>query len=178
LAVDARLNLVIGEVIKNAGGQVLVQRSGYANFINTMSAKKLLFGCENSGHAMYNFAWRGSRQFVYGDAIIQILFILQYLSKKKIKLSDAIKPFTDNYKISGELNFPAKNFDALAAKIKKTYSNCKISELDGVSVWSKKNDWFFNVRPSHTEPLVRVNIEAKDDVTVELVKNKLLVIMR
>jgi|GEM_PF-449452 len=179
IAADARLGLLIAETIKHNGGKTYVQRSGYANFISTMNEKKFLFGCENSGHFIFNFALKsGGRQYVYGDAIIPILLILKYLRKNKLKLSQAIKPFAEAYKISGELNFPDVDFARLEPKIRKYFSGAKFSKVDGLSVFGPKRQWFLNIRPSQTEPLVRVNIEAKNDKLLRQIKEEVLALIK
>jgi len=179
IVADARLGLLIADTIKKNGGKAYIQRSGYANFITTMDDKKLLFGCENSGHFILNFALKpGGRQYVYGDAIIPILLILKYLRQNKLKLSQAIKPFTETYKISGELNFSDIDFVRLEPKIKKYFSGAKFSKVDGLSVFGPSKKWFFNVRPSQTEPLTRVNIEAKDDKLLRQIKEEIISLIR
>ncbi|MFA5029136.1 MAG: hypothetical protein WC518_00075 [Patescibacteria group bacterium] len=174
---DARLNLAITEVIKNNGGRPLSHRSGYANFIDFMTKKKLLFGCENSGHFLINFALKKKRQYVYGDTLIILLLILKYLKEKNLKLSQAIEPFEKKYVISGEQNFRVKDFKKLMLKIKKEFRGNRLETIDGLSVWSQGGDWFFNIRPSHTEPVVRLNVEAKNKKIInQLVKKIKLII--
>ena len=178
IVADARLNLAIVKAVADQGGKILVQRSGYANFIKTMTEKKLLFGCENSGHVIINFALKKKQQYVYGDVLIPALLILKHLKKNKLTLSQAVKPFAGSYAISGELNFPAKDFSKLAARIRRAFPTAKFSKLDGLSARDPKQDWFFNVRPSHTEPLVRVNIEAGSNRLVNQLKKKLLALIK
>ncbi|MEI6288193.1 MAG: phosphomannomutase/phosphoglucomutase [bacterium] len=176
ITVDARLTLGIKEIISQNGGQPIVSRSGYANIISTMQKKKLLFGCENSGHYMFNFALKkGGRHYAYGDAILPALIILEFLGKSQIKLSEAIKPLLTKYPISGEINMPNKIFSEVEKKITALYKSEKISHLDGLSI--QGSDFFINIRPSKTEPLVRLNIEAKNKTKLEEVKNKILKII-
>lgn len=174
IVVDGRLNLAIAQTIKKNGGRILSHRAGYANFIHTMSAKKLLFGCENSGHFMFNFSLKQNPSYVYGDVIIPVLLVLKYLKENKIKLSQAVKKFKDDYVISGELNFPISNFGRAVKKIKNNFKGAKFSKLDGLSVWGKNQDWFFNLRPSHTEPVVRLNLEARNLKILQQLKEQVL----
>ncbi|MFA6525822.1 MAG: hypothetical protein WCT26_00195 [Candidatus Buchananbacteria bacterium] len=174
IVADARLNLAIEKAIRDSGGKILVHRAGYANFIKTMTEKKLLFGCENSGHFMYNFNLKNKKQFVYGDAIISVLLVLKYLKQNKLKLSEAIKPISSNYQISGELNFKTARFDQISQEIKKLFPRDKISLIDGLSVTAVDRLWFFNIRPSHTEPVIRLNIEAVSKETLEKIKKQIL----
>jgi phosphomannomutase len=178
VTIDARLNLALNEVIKNNGGKVLRHRSGYANFIHTMSRKGLLFGCENSGHFMFNFKLKGARSFVYGDAIIPILIVADYLSRNKTSLSKIIDKFKKRYVISGELNFKTDKFEAIVKTLKKNFSKAKMDELDGLSVFDPSGDWFFNLRPSHTEPIIRLNIEAKDKGKLNQLKDEIISIIK
>lgn len=174
VVIDARLSLALSAVIKKNGGQVLRHRSGYANLISTMSRKGLLFGCENSGHFMFNLKLKTKKSFVYGDAIIPILLIADYLKTHKLKLYEAIKPFKSQYLISGELNFKTDKFAATIKTLKNNFRAAKIDGLDGLSVTDSKREWFFNLRPSQTEPLVRLNIEAKDQVKLNQLKDEII----
>lgn len=175
LIVDARLDLGIRDVIEASGGKALSHRSGYTNIIRTMEAKKIIFGCENSGHFMFNFSWvRGGRNYAYGEAILPVLMILEYLRLKKISLSKAVSKFRKNYPVSGEINIKIKDFDKLRAKIKQYFKGEAFAEIDGLSVTAKSGEWFFNIRPSHTEPLVRLNIEAKNIRRLARLKKELL----
>lgn len=177
LVVDARLSLAITQAIKSSKGKALAHRSGYANIIKTMSEKKILFGCENSGHFMYNFALKSRKQFVYGDAIIPILLIMKYLRQTKQTLDDAILPFKKSFVISGELNFKTARFKEISAEIRKQFKGNVFTVIDGLSVTDKNGKWFINVRSSHTEPLIRLNIEAEDNALLEELKDKLLKII-
>lgn len=174
IVADARLNLAIEKTIKSNGGKILVHRAGYANFIKTMTEKKLLFGCENSGHFMYNFNLKNKKQFVYGDAIISALLILKYLRQNKLKLSEAVKPFSSNYHISGELNYKTDRFEQISNEIKKLFPRDKISLIDGLSVTAGDRTWFFNIRPSHTEPVIRLNVEAVSQEILEKMKQQII----
>lgn len=143
-----------------------------------MTVKKLLFGCENSGHIMINTALKKKQQFVYGEVIIPTLLIMKYLKSNQLTLSQAIKPFTEAYVISGEMNFPAKDFGLLVKKIKANLKTAKFSEVDGLSAQDPKGSWFINVRPSQTEPLVRVNIEAVSQQKLEELKNRIIKLIK
>jgi len=176
IVADARLPVSIAETAKQAGGQAVISRAGTANILQVLQAKKIKFGCENSGHYFFNFLYnrRVNRNFVYGDAILPVLLVLAHLTDNKLTLSEAIEPLRLLNFISGEQNFPA-NFDRLAVKLKKKYNGNKMSEIDGLSVWT--NDGFFNLRPSKTEPLVRLNIEAKSRSGVVKIKKELVGIL-
>lgn len=179
LVVDARLGLGIKEIIEKAGGKAISHRSGYTNIIRTMEAKKIIFGCENSGHFMFSFSWaKSGSNYVYSEAILPVLLILEYLQIKKLKLSRAVADFRRNFPISGEINIKIKDFDKLKAKIKRHFEGESFVEIDGLSVIAKSKEWFFNIRPSHTEPLVRLNVEAKSIKVLDKVKKELLGIIK
>lgn len=173
IAVDARLTVGISEVIKTAGGQPIVSRAGYANLVKLMHQKKLLFGCENSGHYFFNFKLKDKQKnFVFGDAIIPILMVLEYLQENKLKLSAAIKPLINKYPTTEEINIKNVDFAKLEKNLEKIYQNEAIEKIDGLSVYG--DGWFFNIRPSKTEPLVRLNIETKNKKDLAMIKNKIL----
>lgn len=176
ILIDARLPVGLSEVIKKAGGKIIIHRAGYANIIQTMTEKKLLFGCENSGHFMFNFSFIGKKNYVYGDSIIPVFLILEYLRDNNFSLSQAIKPFKEKYFISGEINLKGVNFNKVSHKIKKRYPKNKKAEIDGLSVYGQ--DWFFNIRPSHTEPLIRLNIETRDKIVLSRIKKELLKLIK
>ncbi|MEK7653038.1 MAG: hypothetical protein AAB358_00955 [Patescibacteria group bacterium] len=177
ILVDARLPIGISEEIKNAGDRPVVGLSGYTNIIKLMREKRILFGCENSGHYFFNFgAMAGGKNFVYGDAIIPPLLILQYLSESGQKMSEAVDGFKKKYFISGELNFKGKNFEKIKEKIKIKFAGRRMEEFDGLSVFG--DDWFFNIRASKTEPLVRLNIEAKNKEDLAMMKKELLRVIK
>ncbi len=177
LMVDARLSLGISETIKRAGGKVVRHRSGFSNIINSMVAKNILFGCENSGHFMFNFGLKKKGNFVYGEAIIPVLLVLNYLQQKKIKLAQALKPFKDQYLISGELNFKTAKFAAICKVLQKKFVGLKSDEIDGLSFFGPKGEWFFNLRTSHTEPVIRLNIEAKNREKLNQLRTEIVAII-
>ena len=103
--------------------------------------------------------------YIFGDAIIPILLILEYLAKKKTSLSQAVASFQKNYKISGEKNYEGVVFAKLEQKLAKKYAKFTIDKLDGISIYN--SNWFINLRPSKTEPMVRLNVEARDKKTLD-----------
>ncbi len=177
LVIDARLPVGPSEIIKSHGGKAVISRSGTSNICNLMLKKKIVFGCENSGHYFFNFNWKtAGSNFVYGDAIIPSLLVLEYLAKNKLSMSQALADLRSKYLLSGEINLVIKNFDAVKAKLQKKYSKFKMEEIDGLSVFG--DDWFFNVRPSNTEPLVRLNVEARDKKTLKSLQEELLGVVK
>lgn len=161
IAMDARLQIGLTEVIKKNKGRPVISRSGYSNLVQIMQAKKNLFGCENSGHYFFNFRMIDKKSnYIFGDSIMPVLLILEYLRENNLSLVTALDEFKKKYFISGELNYENVSFDKLEKKLIKKYQNYQQSKLDGLSIYH--SDWFINIRPSKTEPIVRLNIEAKN----------------
>ena len=110
------------------------------------------FGGEVSGH--YYF-----RDFYCADSgTIPALLILELLSKRGKRLSELLAPLRERYFISGEINSEVADQEAKLAELEAEFSDAEITHLDGVSI--DYEDWHFNVRPSNTEPLLRLNLES------------------
>lgn len=185
LLIDARMPAGPSEIIKQYGGRPIVNRSGTANIIQAMIKREILFGCENSGHYFFNFKFYGAKKnnYIYSDSVLPVLLIMEYLADKKLSLAEAIADFRRQYLISGEINFKVNNFSKLKSAIKKEYRGYKSATVDGVSVYGPSlavgnAGWFFNLRPSHTEPLARLNIEAKNQIVLKKLKQQLLKIIK
>ena len=128
------------------------------------------FGGEVSGH--YYF-----KAFYNADSgTIPALLILELLSKRETTLAELLHEFRSKYFISGEINSTVADQRAKMDEIKQRYADARITELDGVSV--DYDDWHFNVRPSNTEPLLRLNAEGKDTATMEQVRDDVLKMIR
>ncbi|MFA6918667.1 MAG: hypothetical protein WC244_00950 [Patescibacteria group bacterium] len=178
LVLDARLPVNISEMIVKMGGKPVVNRSGYTNILKKMQNKKYLFGSENSGHYFLNFLFSKElkKNYVFGDGIIPALLVMEYLAMSGLKLSEAIKIYRDKFVISGEINLKIGNFEKVKNKLSTMYKNYEQKNIDGLSVYGQ--GWFFNVRSSNTEPLVRLNVESQSIKVMEKEKVKLLKIIR
>lgn len=142
---------IVPEMIKKWGGRPLLSKVGYNSISALMRQEKGAIGGELSSH--YSFRDNG-----YSDSgFIAFLLLLQVLSSYNKPLSEIIKPFCV-YAKSPELNFKVADKEAIIEKVKEKYIDGKQTFLDGISVEYK--DWWFNVRPSNTEPLLRLTIEA------------------
>lgn len=172
MAVDARLPVGISRVIKRAGGKPLVVRSGYANIIASMQRSGAIVGCENSAHYFFTTKIVGNKSVVIGDALVAPLLIASYLKKTKQKLSAVIAQLSQEIVISGEINIEGVDSAKVIKTLAKKYKQHRQTDLDGLSVYGP--DWFFNLRSSKTEPLVRLNIEAGDKKTVAKLKKELV----
>jgi phosphomannomutase len=149
---DVRASRAVRDLVERSGGTAEVNRVGHAFFKTRMRDTGAAFGGEVSGH--YYF-----RDFYCADSgTIPALLILELLSTEQRKLSELLAPLRDNYFISGEINSEVDDQDAKMKEIQEHYSDAEIGHLDGVSV--DYEDWHFNVRPSNTEPLLRLNLES------------------
>ena len=147
-----RASRAVRDTVEAAGGTALVNRVGHAFFKTRMRATGAAFGGEVSGH--YYFS-----QFYNADSgTLPALLILELLSQRDVKLSDLVADLRGRYLISGEINSEVADQQAKLAEIEARYADAEISHLDGVSV--DYPDWHFNVRPSNTEPLLRLCLES------------------
>ncbi|MFZ1926718.1 MAG: phosphomannomutase/phosphoglucomutase [Solirubrobacteraceae bacterium] len=149
---DVRASWAVPDTVKRAGGTPYINRVGHAFFKTRMRDEGSLFGGEVSGH--YYF-----RDFYCADSgTIPALLILEQLSLQGKRLSDLLRPYRERYFISGEINTEVSDQQAKIEEIAKRYSDAKQGWLDGVSI--DYEDWHFNVRPSNTEPLLRLCLES------------------
>ena len=150
---DPRLIWNTVDVVKKAGGEAVVSKSGHAFIKQKMREVNSIYGGEMSAHHYF-------RDNFYSDSgLIPFVLILQLMSNEQSKLSNLVGEMIKSYPCSGEINStvsdPASKIDALKAK----YYDGLLDELDGVSV--EYSDWRFNIRMSNTEPLLRLNVESK-----------------
>ena len=149
---DVRASRAVPDTVERAGGTALVNRVGHAFFKTRMRDEGGAFGGEVSGHYYFH-------DFYNADSgTIPALLILELLSLEGKRMSELLEPFRSRYFISGEINSEVADQQAKMAEIEERWSDGRISHLDGVSV--DYDDWHFNVRPSNTEPLLRLNLES------------------
>jgi phosphomannomutase len=149
---DVRASRAVRDVVERAGGRAEVNRVGHAFFKTRMRKEGAAFGGEVSGH--YYF-----RDFYCADSgTIPSLLILELLSVKERRMSELLAPLRERYFISGEINSEVLDQEGKMSEIAERYSDGEVSWLDGVSL--DYEDWHFNVRPSNTEPLLRLNLES------------------
>jgi phosphomannomutase len=149
---DVRASRAVADTVARAGGTAHVNRVGHAFFKTRMRDEGAAFGGEVSGH--YYF-----RDFYCADSgTIPALLILELLSSKGKRMSELLAPLRERYFISGEINSEVSDQDGKMQEIAERYASGEVSWLDGVSV--DFDDWHFNVRPSNTEPLLRLNLES------------------
>jgi phosphomannomutase len=164
---DVRASWAVPERIEHAGGIPLVNRVGHAYIKHRMREEHAAFGGEVSGH--YYF-----RDFSQADSgVVPFLLMLELLSKRGQKLSEILRPFRETYFITGELNTPVPDVAAKLRELEERFGReGRISNLDGVSIDAE--DWHMNVRPSNTEPLLRLNLEARSKELMERKRDEVL----
>jgi phosphomannomutase len=149
---DVRASRAVPDTVERDGGTARVNRVGHAFFKTRMREEGAAFGGEVSGH--YYF-----RDFHCADSgTIPALLILELLSTKGKRMSELLGPYRERYFISGEINSEVSDQDGKMQELAEHYSDGDVGWLDGVSV--DYPDWHFNVRPSNTEPLLRLNLES------------------
>jgi phosphomannomutase len=168
---DVRASWAVPETIERAGGVPLVNRVGHAFIKHRMRKEDAAFGGEVSGH--YYF-----REFSQADSgVVPFLLMLELVSKRGRKLSEILAPYRQRYFLTGELNTPVADVPLKLQELKERYgSEGRVSHLDGISV--DFDDWHFNVRPSNTEPLLRLNLEALSQRDMERRRDEVLDIIR
>jgi phosphomannomutase len=149
---DVRASRAVADTAKDHGGRALVNRVGHAFFKTRMRQEGAVFGGEVSGH--YYF-----RDFYCADSgTLPALLILELLSQRGTRMSELLEPYRARYFISGEINSKVDDAPAKLEELAERYSDGDQSRLDGLSV--DYEDWHFNVRPSNTEPLLRLCLES------------------
>jgi len=168
---DVRASWAVPATIRSAGGVPLVNRVGHAFFKHRMREEGAVFGGEVSGH--YYF-----RDFSQADSgVIPFLLMLELLSKRGEKLSETLRPFRERYFITGEINTPVGDVALKLQELKERFgAEGKVSHLDGLSIDAE--DWHMNVRPSNTEPLLRLNLEALSPELMERKRDEVLEVIR
>jgi phosphomannomutase len=168
---DVRASWAVPETIEAAGGVALVNRVGHAFIKHRMRKEGAAFGGEVSGH--YYF-----RDFSQADSgVVPFLLMLELISRKSSKLSEILAPYRERYFITGELNTPVADVPLKLQELKERYaSDGRVSHLDGISV--DADDWHMNVRPSNTEPLLRLNLEARSQELMERRRDEVLALIR
>jgi phosphomannomutase len=148
-----------------------MNRVGHAFIKQRMREEGAAFAGEVSGH----YYFRGFTQADSG--VIPFLLMLERISTDGRKLSEILQPFRERYFITGELNTPVPDVDAKLREIEERFGpEGRVSYLDGVSV--DADDWHMNVRPSNTEPLLRLNLEARTRELMERKRDEVLAVIR
>jgi phosphomannomutase len=164
---DIRPGRITKEMIEEAGGNPCVTRVGHSLIKKKMLEEDAIFGGESSGHYFYKFD--------YGTFEAPVLFVLKfltYISNQNKPVSEIVAPY-DKYFHSGEINFEVGDKQAKMDEVEEKYKGrCEISKLDGVTVTC--DDFWFNIRPSNTEPLLRLALEAVSKEKMQEKKKELV----
>ena len=149
---DPRSSRAVPELVAADGGHSALSRVGHAFFKQRMREEGAVFGGEVSGHYYFRDFWCAD------SGTIPALLMLELLSAQGRTLAELMEEFRSRYFISGEINSEVDDPEAKMAEIAERYSDGELARLDGISV--DYPEWHFNVRPSNTEPLLRLNLES------------------
>ena len=168
---DVRASWAVRDTVERAGGRAIVNRVGHAFIKHRMRKENAAFAGEVSGH--YYF-----RDFFQADSgVIPMLLMLELVSRKGQKLSEILAPYRERYFLTGELNTKVNDVAVKLQELKERFGGeGELSHLDGVSVTAP--DWHMNVRPSNTEPLLRLNLEATSRELMERKRDAVLAVIR
>jgi len=168
---DTRLTWAIDDIVKAAGGKSIGSKAGHAFIKERMRKENAVFGGEMSAH--YYF-----KDYFYCDnGLVPLVMMLEFLSGQEKTLSAIMREmFWQKYFVSGEINNEVKDTAAVIQKAKVKYGDGEINEIDGVSV--EYPDWRFNLRGSNTEPVIRLNVEAKSRDLMQQKRDELLGLIR
>jgi phosphomannomutase len=170
---DLRASFAVRDIVAAHGGKALMNRVGHSYIKRRMRDTNAVFGGEVTGHYYFrdnHFADNG---------MIPALLILELMSKQGKTLHELLAPLREKYFISGEINTKLAHMDLVQGKldvIAKKYADGTQATLDGLSV--EYPDWHFNVRPSNTEPLLRLNLEATTAVKMAEKRDEVLALIR
>jgi phosphomannomutase len=135
-----------------------------------MREESAVFAGEVSAH--YYF-----RDFSQADSgVVPFLLLLELISRRGQKLSEILAPYRERFFLTGEINTPVADVPLKLQELKERYADARLTNLDGISV--DYDDWHFNVRPSNTEPLLRLNLEAESRELMEAKREEVLDLIR
>jgi phosphomannomutase len=169
---DVRASWAVPETIERAGGTPLMNRVGHAFIKQRMRADDAVFAGEVSAH--YYF-----RDFSQADTgVVPFLVMLELVSQSGTKLSELLRPYRERFFLTGEINTPVSDVPLKLQELKERYiaEGGRVSHLDGISI--DFDDWHFNVRPSNTEPLLRLNLEALSEPLMREKRDEVLGVIR
>jgi phosphomannomutase len=168
---DVRASWAVPDAIRRAGGTALVNRVGHAFIKHRMREEGALFAGEVSGH--YYF-----RDFSQADSgTIPALLMLELVSKRGQPLSEILQPFRERYFLTGELNTRVDDVALKLQEVKERFgTEGEVSHIDGLEVTAER--WHLNLRPSNTEPLLRLNLEALDRELMAQKRDEVLAVIR
>ncbi len=162
IILDPRITWPILRTVHEMGGRSIISKCGHTFIKDRMRSENALFAGEMSAH--YYF-----RDNYYADnGIIPLVLLLEYMSKRGVTFSEMIDPFMENHVLSGEINFRVHGTGEIIERVRERFRDEGSEDFtDGYSVES--DDWRFNVRPSNTEPLLRLNVEAREQRHIDMI---------
>ncbi len=169
---DVRASWAVPQTIERFGGTPLINRVGHAFIKQRMRAEDAVFAGEVSAH--YYF-----RDFSQADTgVVPFLIMLELLSRNETPLSELLRPYRERFFLTGEINTPVTDVPLKLQELKERYTaeGGRVSHLDGISI--DFDDWHFNVRPSNTEPLLRLNLEALSEERMIEKRDEVLAVIR
>ncbi len=170
---DVRASLAVPHTVAAFDGTALINRVGHAFFKKRMREEDAVFGGEVTGHYYFR------DNFFADNGLIPALLLLELMSVREASLSELLAPLRLQYFLSGEINSEMPDMAAVARTIDRLstrYCDARISRLDGVSV--DYDTWRFNVRPSNTEPLLRLNLEATTEAEMAARRDEVIACLR
>ncbi|MFD9244186.1 phosphomannomutase/phosphoglucomutase [Streptomyces sp. NPDC059556] len=161
----------VPEVVREQGGEPVRTRVGHSFIKEEMARTGAIFGGEHSAHYYFKDFWNAD------TGMLAALHVLAALGGQEGTLSALVAAY-DRYASSGEINSTVADQKASAAKVKAAYENedVTLDTLDGLTVTAR--DWWFNLRASNTEPLLRLNVEARDEATMTRIRDEVLALVR
>jgi phosphomannomutase len=160
---------VVPEVIREHGGVPIRTRVGHSFIKKVMAETGAVFGGEHSGHYYFRQNYRAD------SGLIAAIVVLERISRSRRPLSELIRPYR-RYHASGEINSRVADPAAVVDRLAEALSDGRQDDLDGLTV--EYDDWWFNVRPSNTEPLLRLNVEARTEDLLRDRTDRVLAIIR
>ena len=167
--IDCRCSWIVKETLEKLGSRVIASRVGHSFIKRAMRKENVVLAGELSGHYYYQ-----SNSYAESSDLT-LMNILKQLCKKDIPLSEIMEPYKIYFQ-SGEINSDVEDKDGKMKELQEIYSTGKISHIDGVTI--EFDDWWMNVRPSNTEPLLRLNLEARNKTLMEQKRDEVLAIIR
>ncbi len=171
---DLRSSMSVKEIIEENGGIAHECRVGHALIKKQMREENAIFAGELSGHYYFEENYKAEA------GSLPAIYLLNLMAKSEQPISDLIKN-VKRYYHSGEINSEVSDKETVLRKLKEKYADGKINELDGVKIsfWDKPQGerWWFNVRPSNTEPVLRLNLEADNEKLMQTKQTELLEII-
>lgn len=163
---DPRVVWPVEKAVSETGGHAIMSKSGHAFMKDRLRSEDALFGGELSAHYYFR------NNFYADNGVIPFLLVLEHLSETKMKLSEVMRPFILDHYMTGELNYRVTEIGAIIEHVKERFgSKGKEDFTDGYSV--EGDVWRFNIRPSNTEPFLRLNVEARSPDTLEKMRAEL-----